>query len=204
MWKEYYNLNKHKPLKPLIIIWATFLLFITILSQVLPARGDKVSISTGFLFGLIFSTFIVVFSITFAFLLGLYNFRRKRIRFNKKNLKSFFDQSNFKNSYIYQETKLRFTEEVKFGVINDIPVIADIIVGDSKFVRFQFLVDSEPIPKKRFKELTEEFKDHNAFFDIGYIFKKISRESSASKIETELKSFSIFLLSENFKPLEDK
>jgi hypothetical protein len=199
MWKEFLILNRHKFLKPILVLWIAMTIFILLLFWISPQR-DKVSLLSVLDLILIYATAITAMVVVISFPAGVYKFWRTRQVFNKPNFQAFFEKHAFKTAFINRETKWSFTEEVKTGIIEGLPVLVKRDSEDPRVLEFQFQVQSDPINRQDYKELENVFKAQEANFDIGHIAKKIRKDMPANEIELFLTKFARLLRNEKFTP----
>jgi hypothetical protein len=204
MWKEFYKLNRHKFLKPILVLWTAMTIFILLLFWISPQSRDKVSLLSVLDLILIYATAITAMVVILSIPVGVYKFWKTRLVFNQPNFEAFFEKHAFKTAFINRETKWSFTEEIKTGIIEGFPVLVKRGSEDPRFIEFQFQVQSEPINKQEYKELEKAFKNDQANFDIGCISKKISRDMPAAKIEKYLTKFASLLTHQKFTRAQQK
>ena len=200
MLKEFLALNRKKLIKPPLIAWFILFTLIVIASQLFKGGGEKDSVQFGIQIGLIYATTIVVISAIVALVAGWIKFYKKRKVFNKENWAGFFSKNDFKTALIYERTQMMFTEEVKSGKIKGFDVVANIPKDPQGVIQFQFYIHSDPINRDEIKILEKKFKQYDAGFDFGFIFKNVNKKSSVLEIEQTLSEFASFLQLEKFYP----
>lgn len=114
----------------------------------------------------------------------------------------------FYKSYVDDNSKWSFTDEVKEGKLNGFTLTLDISKEKGHTLEFDIPTNWKKLDKSGYSRLTEKFKQYNIEFRIGSLVKQYDTRLPAlqtvSELKHDLEVFITLLQQEGFEPKHDK
>jgi hypothetical protein len=201
---SFLDINKHKMLfvlKYLSLGASVFVLTIFVVNGLAKNEYPDLEI---FLIVLISASIVLPLLFIGFFSLGWLYKRSIRNKMCKKRPFDELDKIGFKVSYLNENKKWVFTEEIKEIVIDNYRIQCDVNRDSSSIIEFKAFVQHKGLDKERFERVKKRFKEAEIYFDFDGLIKKYNIKKITSltieQLNTELLQFVQTLKSEEFEP----